>query len=239
MTREDLKELVKQHFNLTEVEEKFDKAQLEDGSIVSNQQAGKFELGQILYIKTQDGQFEPAPEGEHVSDSGIQFILDRDSKIVGLKYPDQGGEGAADMKKDEDMNEEQFPTREGKDGKLLPKGEGAAEGAFAEHKDDEKMEEEDKMEEEEKLEDEKREDISMEEVIKVIGEVVEAKVEELEKKVMKVEEEMAEVKDKMSSFANEPAEEKTNPTIQFSAVDAESKNEARYQKALARLANKN
>jgi len=36
MTREELKALVKQHFNLTEVVEKFDSAQLEDGSIVSN-----------------------------------------------------------------------------------------------------------------------------------------------------------------------------------------------------------
>ena len=38
-----------------------------------------------------------APEGEHISKSGIQFILDKDSIITGLKTPDAKGEGTADL----------------------------------------------------------------------------------------------------------------------------------------------
>lgn len=219
MTRNELKELVKQHFNLTEVVEKFDKAQLEDGSIVSNQQEGKFEIGQILYIKDEEGNFVPAPEGEHVSDSGIQFILDKDSKIVGLKYPDQAGEGEADLAEEQPVAE-------------IKKGEGAEEGAFEKEEEDLKVEEEAK---EEELEEEKREDISMEEVIKVIGEVVEAKVEELEKKFAKHEDKMKEIEEKMASFSNEPAEDKTLPNVKFSSEDFEFKNASRYNKMLAKL----
>ena len=89
MTKIELKELVKQHFNLVEANvEKFDKAELEDGSKVSNEEAGKFAIGQTLFIEDKDGKMVKAPEGEHVSTSGIQFILDKDSKITGLKYPD-------------------------------------------------------------------------------------------------------------------------------------------------------
>ena len=217
MTREELKALVKQHFNLTEVVEKFDSAQLEDGSIVSNQQEGKFEIGQILYIKDEEGNFVPAPEGEHVSDSGIQFILDKDSKIVGLKYPDAAGEGEADLAVEEQ------PVAE------IKKGEGAEEGAFEKKED---LEEEAK---EEELEEEKREDISMEEVIKVIGEVVEAKVEELKKKMAEHEEKMEVIEEKLSAFSNEPAESKTLPNVKFSSEDFEFKNASRYNKMLAKL----
>ena len=95
MTKNELKELVKQHFNLVEANvEKFDKAELEDGSKVSNEEAGKFAIGQTLFIEDKDGKMVKAPEGEHVSSSGIQFILDKDSKITGLKYPDAKGEGS-------------------------------------------------------------------------------------------------------------------------------------------------
>ena len=92
MTKNELKELVKQHFNLVEANvEKFDKAELEDGSKVSNKESGKFAIGQTLFIEDKDGNMVKAPEGEHVSTSGIQFILDKDSKITGLKYPDEKG----------------------------------------------------------------------------------------------------------------------------------------------------
>ena len=47
MTKNELKELVKQHFNLVEANvEKFDKAELEDGSKVSNRN-----LANLLSVK--------------------------------------------------------------------------------------------------------------------------------------------------------------------------------------------
>ena len=103
MTKNELKELVKQHFNLVEANVlKFDKAELEDGSKVSNEEAGKFAVGQTLFIEDADGNMVKAPEGEHISTSGIQFILDKDSKITGLKYPDEQGEGDANLAEDEE-----------------------------------------------------------------------------------------------------------------------------------------
>ena len=127
MTKNELKELVKQHFNLVEANvEKFDKAELEDGSEVSNQKAGKFELGQVLFIKDDKGNFVEAPEGEHISKSGIQFILDKDSKITGLKYPDAKGEGSADLA-EEDMDPQ--------DKDMIKKGDQANEGAFKSDED--------------------------------------------------------------------------------------------------------
>ena len=128
MTKNELKDLVKAHFNLVEANvEKFDKAELEDGSEVSNQKAGKFELGQVLFIKDDKGNFVEAPEGEHISKSGIQFILDRDSKITGIKYPDAKGEGSADLA-EEDMDPQ--------DKDMIKKGDKADEGAFAVKEDE-------------------------------------------------------------------------------------------------------
>jgi hypothetical protein len=243
MTKEDLKELVKQHFSLVEIDvEKFDKAMLEDGSEVSNQKSGKFAIGDVLFIKDKEGKFVPAPEGEHVSKSGIQFILDKDSKIVGLKYPDAKGEGSADLKKDEEMAELMNPSDE----KKIEKGDQADEGAFASD-DKDKMDARTDAEEEGYLDgirDEKEDLIEaggfkLEDVVEVIGEVVEAKVEELKDKMKKMDEKMKSIEEKMSAFNSEPAAEKTVPSIKFSAQsEGTSKADKRYNMMLKRLSNK-
>lgn len=236
MTKNELKELVKQHFSLVEIDvEKFDKAELEDGSEVSNQKAGKFEIGQILYIKDDKGEFVPAPEGEHVSKSGIQFILDKDSKIKGLKYPDKKAEGDADL-----------AVEDKEDVIIEKKGGKADEGAFA-SKDEEKMDARTDAEEEgylDGIKDEK-EDIlegdgfKLEDVVEVIGEVVEAKVEELKDKMKKMDEKMKSIEEKMSAFNSEPAADKTVPTIKFSAESkGTSKADRRYNMMLKRMSNK-
>jgi len=243
MTKEDLKELVKQHFSLVEIDvEKFDKAVLEDGNEVSNQKSGKFAIGDVLFIKDKDGKFVPAPEGEHVSKSGIQFILDKDSKIVGLKYPDAKGEGSADLAKKEDM---QVLDTDIAEDKKIKKGDSADEGAFA-SKDEEKMDARTDAEEEgylDGIKDEKEDLIEaggfkLEDVVEVIGEVVEAKVEELKDKMKKMDEKMKSIEEKMSAFNSEPAAEKTIPSIKFSAQNDGSKADKRYNMMLKRLSNK-
>jgi hypothetical protein len=242
MTKNELKELVKQHFNLVEANvEKFDKAELEDGSEVSNQKAGKFELGQILYIKDDKGTFVEAPEGEHISKSGIQFILDRDSKITGLKYPDAKGEGSADLKSEDKMVEEDKDPQ-AKD--LIKKGDKADEGAFASKEDE--MDARTDAEEEgylDGIKDEKQDLINaggfkLEDVIEVIGEVVEAKVEELKDKMKKIDDKMKSMEEKMSSFSSEPAAEKTVPAIKFSRAEGTTKADKRYNAMLKRMSNK-
>jgi hypothetical protein len=239
MTKNELKELVKQHFNLVEANvEKFDKAELEDGSKVSNEEAGKFAIGQTLFIEDKDGNMVKAPEGEHVSTSGIQFILDKDSKITGLKYPDAKGEGSADL------------AVEDKDDVVIEKkGDKADEGAFA-SKDD--MDARTDAEEEgylDGIKDEKADiegeglsEVKLEDVVELIGEVVEAKVEEMKEeikvKMAVIEDEMKSMKDKMASFSSEPAAEKTIPNVKFSKVESNTKADKRYNMMLKRMSKK-
>ena len=219
MTKNELKELVKQHFNLVEANVlKFDKAELEDGSKVSNEEAGKFAVGQTLFIEDADGNMVKAPEGEHISTSGIQFILDKDSKITGLKYPDEQGEGDANLAEDEEK-----------------KGDKSDEGAFDARTDDE---------EEGYLDGEKDEkaEIKLEDVVELIGEVVEAKVEEMKEqlkaKMAVIEEEMKSMKDKMAAFSNEPAAEKTIPNVKFAKEESNTKADKRYNLMLKRMSQK-
>ena len=226
MTKNELKELVKQHFNLVEANvEKFDKAELEDGSKVSNEESGKFAIGQTLFIEDKDGNMVKAPEGEHVSTSGIQFILDKDSKITGLKYPDEKGEGDADL-----------AVEDKSDVVIEKKGDKADEGAFASKEDE--MDARTDAEEEgylDGIKDEKQDLINaggfkLEDVIEVIGEVVEAKVEELKDKMKVMDDKMSPWKKKclhlvqnqqlirlfqQSSFPKRKAQQKqTNATTQ-------------------------
>ncbi len=240
MTKNELKELVKQHFNLVEANvEKFDKAELEDGSKVSNEEAGKFAIGQTLFIEDKDGNMVKAPEGEHVSTSGIQFILDKDSKITGLKYPDAKGEGSADL------------AVEDKDDVVIEKkGDKADEGAFASKEDE--MDARTDAEEEgylDGIKDEKADiegeglsEIKLEDVVELIGEVVEAKMmevkEDIKVKMAVIEDEMKSMKDKMASFSSEPAAEKTIPNVKFSKVESSTKADKRYNMMLKRMSNK-
>jgi len=240
MTKNELKELVKQHFNLVEANvEKFDKAELEDGSKVSNEEAGKFAIGQTLFIEDKDGKMVKAPEGEHVSTSGIQFILDKDSKITGLKYPDAKGEGSADL-----------AVEDKSDVVIEKKGDKADEGAFASKEDE--MDARTDAEEEgylDGIKDEKADiegeglsEIKLEDVVELIGEVVEAKVEEMKEdikvKMAVIEDEMKSMKDKMASFSAEPAAEKTIPNVKFAKVDSTTKSDKRFNMMLKKMSKK-
>ena len=77
---------------------------------------------------------------------------------------------------------------------------------------------------------------ALEEIISVIGEVVEEKMASMKEKMMEIEEEMGKMKDKMSAFASEPAEEKTVPN-KFSKVEvkASTRNTKRYNQMLTKL----
>ena len=174
-----------------------------------------------------------APEGEHVSTSGIQFILDKDSKITGLKYPDEKGEGDADL-----------AVEDKSDVVIEKKGDKADEGAFASKEDE--MDARTDAEEEgylDGIKDEKQDLINaggfkLEDVIEVIGEVVEAKVEELKDKMKVMDDKMKSMEEKMSSFSSEPAADKTVPAIKFSKAEGTTKADKRYNAMLKRMSNK-
>lgn len=229
MTKTELKELVKQHFNLTEKSEEFASAKLEDGTEVTNDEAGKFAEGQKLFVITEGGDKVAAPEGEHVTESGIQLIVDAEGTITGAKYPDEEGEGSADLAEDSVKEEEMSE---------------AAEEPVAEEMSAETTEEEVKEEfEEDKIEEEKMEETpSLEDIIEVIGEVVDEKMAKQEEKMMEIEEEMKSIKEKMSAFASEPAEEKTVPAAKgnFSKTEVFSNKRAktRYENMLLKMTQK-
>lgn len=214
MNREDLKELVKQHFNLIEssTEEVFADATLEDGTVVTNDKAGALAMGDKIFVKV-DGELKAAPEGDHVTESGIVLTLDAESVVVGLKKPDEAGEGSADLA--EDAPEEV---------------EAKVEEEMAEHAE----EDESKMEEDKEEEMEEEAAPKLEEIIEVIGEVVEEKLGELKDKMKVVEEKMKDMEEKMSAFSSEPADEATVPTAKFSAQNSVV-NEKRYNRMLTHL----
>lgn len=71
---------------------KFDEAELADGTIVGTD--GDFEVGKKLYVKDEAGEWVQAPEGSHVTKSGIELVVDSEGTITGLKKPDAEGEGS-------------------------------------------------------------------------------------------------------------------------------------------------
>ena len=207
MTKENLKELVKQHFNLTEVKEttneKFATATLEDGTKISNDKGSAFAEGDKVFVEV-DGELKPAPAGDHITESGIVVTLDAESIIVGMKKPDEEGEGSEDLA--EDKVEEEMST----------------EVVLAEEVKEEELEEDVEM----KLED----------VVELIAEVVEEKVSAIKDKMEKIEEEMGAIKEKMNAFSNSPAEVSTTKSNFSTAKSSKvSKGEARYNAMLAKL----
>lgn len=85
--------------------EKFDEATLEDGTPITNQSEDKFAPGQKLYVKDEEGNEVPAPEGEHVTESGITVVVDAEGTITGVREPDAEGEGSLAAADYEDKKE--------------------------------------------------------------------------------------------------------------------------------------
>lgn len=80
--------------------EKMTSATLADGTKIETDGEGDFQVGEKLFVITQEGERVGAPEGEHTTESGIVLTVDSESVITGVKYPDEDGEGSLeDMKK--------------------------------------------------------------------------------------------------------------------------------------------
>ncbi len=88
-------------------------ATLADGTKITNKLGDDvpFEVGQVLYVITEDSEEVLAPMGEHTTDSGIVLTVAEEGVITGVKRPDEEGEGslveqAAEEMKMEDVVEE-------------------------------------------------------------------------------------------------------------------------------------
>ena len=220
MTKDELRELAKTTFGLVEpqeesiVDEKFATATLEDGTKISNDKGSEFAVGDKVFVEV-DGELKDAPEGDHITKSGMSITLDADSIITGMKRPDEAGEGSEGLAEEEEdmksVTEEMSVTEE------------------VETDDKTKATTDEKFEE--KVIEEEINMASLEDIIEVIGEVV-------EEKMKKIDERMKDIEEKMSAFSSEPAEESVVAS-NFSKAKTNNEekplNERRYFNMLEKL----
>jgi len=115
MDKTELKDLVKKYFNLTETDEApqtFADAELIDGTKVTNDKDAAFDVGDDLFVETEEGDKVKAPEGEHELKSGIVVVVDSEGKITGLRRPDEAGEGSLESSEEEMSDESSEETKE-------------------------------------------------------------------------------------------------------------------------------
>ena len=160
MNKEELKDLVKRYFNLTEItkseetqKETFATAKLIDGTEVTNMLDSEFEEGNTLHVITAEGEHVIAPSGMHELESGIVVTVNEEGVITGIKRPGDEAEGSLEAAEE-------------------VKPEGVVE-----------------MAEEEIISEEVMEDMDVKEaIIEAIAEVVAPEIEAMKKKMAEMEE---------------------------------------------------
>ena len=225
MNKEQLKELVKKYFSLTEMtetentsEEKqnFDSATLVDGTKITNKKDSSFAVGDELYVTTEAGEEVLAPSGEHTTESGITVTVDGEGKITGIARPEGGDEGSL-AEHEEEMSAEEVSESTTEEVKLEED-----EDSMNEHNPEEM-------------------DIK-EEIIEAIMTEVGPAIEELRNKLAEHEEKMAEHEEKMKEYMSAPSKK---PLAESKYAKSKSNfeqpkavyNQKRYEKALFNLTN--
>ena len=187
MTANELKALVKEYFNLTEVKlgELFD----ENKAFKVVFEGETLELGMPVKVVTTEGQEMDAPDGYHKLENGM-MIKTEGSKVVEITEADMMAEGEETMEGGEEIAEvemaevpvEQFPVE-------------VQRGAEYEKPMEQQMEsEEDAMDEKS---------------------IVEAVAKAVAEELVDMKKEMAAMKEKMEKMSAEPAAEKTLPNKKF------------------------
>ena len=187
MTQENLKALVKEYFNLTEIKmgEIFD----ENKAFKIVFDGEELELGMKVMVVTTDGQEMPAPDGFHKLEGGI-VIKTEDSVVT-------------ELTKESEMVEE---TEDG--GKVLDKGpQQMAELPTQQFP----------VEVQRGAEYEKSIPQQMEEDKTTVEDIVSAVAEVVKREIADMKEEMKDMKSKMEKMAASPAEMKTLPKAKMSA----------------------
>ena len=223
MNKNELKELVKKYFALTEMTEetnsteniqdqKFAEATLADGTKVTNKKDTEFAVGDELFVIAENGDEVLAPSGEHTTDSGITVTVDGEGKITGIARPDEGGEGS------------------------LAEHEGEVEVEMA-------AEESDNTEKTAMAEHDEEETSMKEEIIEAIMGEVGPAIEELRSKMSSCMEKLAEHEEKMGEYMSKPAAKPTSES-RFARSKAKIEqpravhNVKRYETALNLINNK-
>jgi hypothetical protein len=213
----NIKELVKRHFNLVEAtaEEAFAMIKSADGELELTYEGESLAEGLEIFVITADGNVA-APDGEHSLEGGITIIT-KDGKIESImETPAEAKEEAAE--EEEEMEEKDVEESLEED----------AEEALED--EDEEMEDEVAEELEEEVE-----EVLEDEVIIAVVEAVRDAVEEMTKEMR---ERMDELEGKYASFSSAPASEKTIASSVSKKSKKESyKNQSRIDEIIARKKN--
>ena len=93
-------------------EETFATTDLEDGTKITNDKEGDFELGDKIYVVDDEGVLSPAPSGEHTLRDGYVVVLDEESTLIEIRVPES--EDVADVVEEETSEEEMTEETEEK-----------------------------------------------------------------------------------------------------------------------------
>jgi len=89
--------------------QEFATTELTDGTKITNDKEGEFELGDKIYVVADDATLSPAPAGEHTLRDGYVVVVDEEGTLIEIRVPDS--EDVADVvdesaTADEEMAEE-------------------------------------------------------------------------------------------------------------------------------------
>jgi hypothetical protein len=193
MTQDQLKSLVKEYFNLTEV--KMGEINDENKAFKIVFEGDKLELGMKVKVVTTEGQEMPAPDGFHRLEGGM--VIKTENSVV-TEITDESAmveetlEGGKELDKGrQEMAElpvQQFPVEETKENQTKVAEDSRAVPQM--------MEEEDKT--------------TVEDIVSAVAEVVKREIADMK-------EEMKAMKSKMEAMADAPAAEKTMPKSKMGA----------------------
>ena len=90
-------------------EQEFATTELQDGTKITNDKEGEFELGDKIYVVDEEGVLSPAPSGEHTLKDGYVVVVDEEGTLIEIRVPES--EDVADVVEEaeaalEEMSEE-------------------------------------------------------------------------------------------------------------------------------------
>jgi hypothetical protein len=113
MNKEQLKELVKAHFNLVDApqptEEKFGEIADINKAFIIKFPGETLEVGTPVTVKTEEGQEAPAPNGYHTLEDG-KVIKVEDGVVKEIESKEEAG--SEEIKEDEEMKKEEMSAKD-------------------------------------------------------------------------------------------------------------------------------
>lgn len=196
MNKEELRELVKKHFNLVEPtaevegtkeemseevvsEQNFGEIKTADGELTLTYEGEELAVGLPIFIVTEDGNV-PAPDGEHALEGGVTIETEAGAIIeISAEEEEITEEVTETVASEEKMSEEVESSEE----------------IFEETIEEEVMEEKE------------------EEIVMAIAETILPMIEEMKKDIEEMKSKFSETEKKVETFASQPAAERTKAEI--------------------------